>query len=167
MFRYPIFSARKRRLQGSVSLEVALILPMLLTVIVAASEILTILRVEQRLVNLNYNILEMVGNRRTLTIENNIAQLPYFSGFAEQQLSNIAKGNVSLSIAMHNAATKETTPVMVSAACPLSGRWPNYAVGSLVEVAICFQPHDSVSSNAIWKLWPNGRFYSHMIRETN
>lgn len=167
MFRYPIFSVRKRRLQGSVSLEVALILPMLLTVIVAASEILTILRVEQRLVNLNYNILEMVGNRRTLTIENNIAQLPYFSGFAEQQLSNIANGSVNLSIAMHNASTNETTPVMVSSACPLSGQWPDFAVGSLVEVAICFQPHDSVSNNAIWKLWPNGRFYSHMIRETN
>ncbi len=164
MTRYSIPSIRQR---GSVSLEVALILPMLLTVIVAASEMLTILRVEQRLVNLNYNILEMVGNRRTLTIGNNVAQLPYFSDFAERELSRIAKGSVSLSIAMHNAATKETTPVMTSSQCPLSQHWPDFELGSLVEVAICYQPDGGVSNNAIWKLWPSGRFHSHMIRETN
>ncbi|MBR9875539.1 MAG: hypothetical protein GYB23_14830 [Vibrionaceae bacterium] len=167
MPRYPMFESRTHRLRGSVSLEVALILPMLLTVIVAASEILTILRVEQRLVNLNYNILEMVGNRRTLTIDNNIAQLPYFTDFAEQQLSHIAKGEVILSIAMYNAGTKETTPVMVSARCPLSQQWPDFELGSLVEVALCYRPHSSVSGNAIWKLWPSGRFHSYMIRETN
>ncbi len=167
MTRYPNFSIHLSRSRGSVSLEVTLILPMLLMVIVATSEVLTILRVEQRLVNLNYNILEMVGNRRTLTLNNNIAQLPYFESFAQKELSNVVQGTAYLSIAMYNAATKETTPVLVSAQCPLSNRWPDFELGSLVEVAVCYAPDEKVSGNAVWKLWPSGRFHSHMIRETN
>ncbi len=157
----------RRSVQGSVTIEAAFILPVILTLIVAASEILTILRVEQRLVNLNYNILQMVSNQRTLTLNNNIAQLPYFEQFAQQELSNIAKGQASMSIAMYNAATKETTTIINNALCPVSQTWPDFDLGSLVEVTLCYQPNDDVRSNAIWNLWPTGRFHSHMIRETN
>ncbi|MCF7364206.1 MULTISPECIES: hypothetical protein [Vibrio] len=167
MKRYLYLNSKARRIRGSVSLEVTLILPMLLTIIVAASEVLTIFRVEQRLVNLNYNILEMVGNRRTLTLDNNVAQLPYFETFAETELSYIAQGTAHLSIAMHNAATNETTPIIVSPQCPLTHGWPDFELGNLVEVAICFTPDEKVSNNAVWKLWPTGRFHSHMIREIN
>ncbi len=157
----------RRQVRGSVTIEAAFILPVILTMIVAASEILTILRVEQRLVNLNYNILQVVSNQRTLTRDNNIAQLPFFEQFAQQELSNIAQGQASMSIAMYNAATNEMTTVIGNSLCPVSQSWPDFELGSLVEVSLCYQPNESVSSNAIWNLWPTGRFRSHMIRETN
>ncbi len=152
---------------GSVSIEVVFILPLLLTFMLAASEVLTIFRLEQRLVNLNYNVLELVGNRRMLTRENNIAQLPYFKDFSERQLQAISSGDAGLSIALHNAGTKETEVVLSDSRCPLTERWPSLELGSLVQVSLCFVPDESVRSNAIWALWPKGRFSSHMIRETN
>ncbi|UAB70240.1 hypothetical protein INR79_17435 [Vibrio sp. SCSIO 43132] len=152
------------RVKGSISLEMAMIAPMLLTIILASSELLTIMRVEQRLINLNYNILTLVGSQRTLTRDNNIAQLPYFRDFAETQLEFIAKGRAGLSIATYNAATDETTVILLDGRCPLTKRWPDFALGSLVEVTLCFDPEET---NPIWDLWPKGRFSSHMIREVN
>ena len=157
----------KRRVGGSVSLELVFILPALLVLMVASSEVLTLFRLEQRLTNLNYNVLELVGNRRTLTRDNNLAQLPYFRDFAEQQLTGIVKGEAGLSVALHNAATKETQVVLADSRCQLSNDWPALAVGSIVKVSLCFLPDDSVRDNAIWALWPAGRFESHMVRETN
>ncbi|HDZ9289840.1 TPA: hypothetical protein RUZ30_002458 [Vibrio cholerae] len=169
MRSYRLVTARSPRHQqrGSVSIEVALIVPMLLVMILASSEILTIFRVEQRLVNLNYNVLEMVGNQRTLTRDNNIAQLPYFRDFAEQQLSQLVQGHVGLSIGLHNAATQETQILLRDNRCPLTQSWPKLEVGSVVQVSLCFEPNSQVADNAIWKLWPKKRFSSSMFRETN
>lgn len=160
------FTGTPCRVRGSVSLEVVFVLPVLLIVMIAASEVLTIFRLEQRLTNLNYNVLEMVGNRRTLTRDNNIAQLPYFKNFAEEQLQGIVAGQAGLSIALHMADTDKTEMVLADGLCPISNQWPEFEAGSLVAVSLCFVPDSEVRSNAIWSLWPQGRFTSHMLRET-
>ncbi|WP_245688507.1 hypothetical protein [Vibrio sonorensis] len=146
------------------SLETIMIIPLFLAITMAASELLTILRLEQRLTNLNYNITALTGNERTLSRDNNIAQLPYFRDFAEKELALIAKGKAGLSIATYNASTKETHIKLLDNGCPLTHRWPDFALGSLVEVTLCFTPEEP---NPIWDLWPSGRFTSTMIREEN
>lgn len=139
-----------------------MIIPVLLIMIVACSELLTILRTEQKLTNLNYNILALVGDKETLSRENNIKQLPFFRDFAETQLLQIAKGTAGVSIATYNASTKETNIVLLDSQCPLTQRWPEFALGRLVEVSLCFEPKDA---NPVWGLWPQSRFTSSMIQE--
>ncbi|KHD25214.1 hypothetical protein NM09_09750 [Vibrio caribbeanicus] len=147
---------------GSVSLEATMIIPLFLVMIVACSELLTLLRVEQKLTNLNYNILALVGDKETLGRENNIAQLPFFRDFAQTQLAQVAKGKAGLSIATYNASTKETNVILLDSQCALTQNWPDFSLGHLVEVTLCFEP---TNANPIWGLWPQSRFTSSMIQE--
>lgn len=159
-------TTNKRAQKGSISLESALLLPVLIIFTLAASDIFQLLRVEQKLTNINYNITQMVTPKKTLASLREIESFFYYQQFADRQLNNIVPGSASLVIERYSAETSEVLTLLKSGInCTATAPWPKLRIGTLIRVTLCYHPKQTVKNTLPWSVWPESGLKSHFIQE--
>ncbi|MCE2596746.1 TadE/TadG family type IV pilus assembly protein [Motilimonas cestriensis] len=156
-----------QRQRGSISIEAALCIPVLMLLIVASSQVFSVLRVEQRLTNVAYNITQLVSNKIIMDSPAALLRLGYYQDYADQQLSSVAAGRASLTIERYNAATGLVELLLRGSGCQAQVPWPSLAVGSVVKVTLCYQADIPATKGWMKHIWPHSGFQAHFIQEVN
>ncbi|PKG40167.1 TadE/TadG family type IV pilus assembly protein [Psychromonas sp. Urea-02u-13] len=161
-------SKNRHSQRGSISIETALLLPVLIILTLAAADIFQLLRVEQKLTNINYNITQMVTTKKTLASQREIEKFHFYTKFAQQQLNQTIPGEASLVIERYSAENLQVLTLLQSGgACNPTAPWPDLRIGTLIRVTLCFQPDQSVYQKLPWSMWPASGFKSHFIQEVH
>ncbi|MBD1556165.1 hypothetical protein HC752_04380 [Vibrio sp. S9_S30] len=150
--------------KGSVSIEFLCILPALLILILSTADLLRILRLEQKITDLNYNILQMVSSSKTLDSQAEIEQFHLYQRFVDNELGKRVAGEASVQIETFDRANNKRETLFGTGVCRATANWPNLATGTLIRVTLCYEVRDT-NTNLIWRLWPEERFQSHFVQE--
>ncbi|KDM90067.1 tight adherence pilus pseudopilin TadF [Photobacterium galatheae] len=147
--------------RGAASVEAVFIFGFLVLLIVACSDLLSMLRLQQRLDNLAYNLTQMAT--MTTFMPNSDAANPftYYGRYTQQQLKAMTAGNMpdsqyGMSMQWRNLATDEAFDLIQSGNCQPTSDWPALARGIFVRVSVCLTPGE-ISSGSWVNDWVLGK----------
>ncbi|QUJ69735.1 hypothetical protein KDD30_23735 (plasmid) [Photobacterium sp. GJ3] len=136
-------AAGKQR--GAASVEAVFIFGFLVLFILACSDLLSLLRLQQRLDNLAYNLTQMAT--MTTFTPNSDADSPfsYYGRYTRQQLKamtaeNMPDSQYGMSMQWRNLATDEAVELIASGNCEAYSDWPALSRGIFIRVSVCLSP---------------------------
>ncbi|MDO6582231.1 tight adherence pilus pseudopilin TadF [Photobacterium sp. 2_MG-2023] len=151
------FPAKQR---GAASVEAVFVFGFLVLFILSCSDLLSVLRLQQRLDNLAYNLTQMVS--MTAFTPNTDADNPFtfYGRYAEQQVTALTDKQLSgsqygLAIDWRNLATGEEVSVVKEGLCTEANDWPTLTRGIFVRVSLCLKTGE-VASGSWLNEWLTG-----------
>lgn len=151
------------RQQGSVSIEMIMVLIVISVLIAFSHELLQLMRAEQKLTNLTYNITQLTSQHRLLNNIDTIERLPQLEKFAQQELERVLEGKVQLTIERYNMATLGVD-VLLASTCVNQAAWPRLERGHFLRVTMCYQVQP-ITNSWFGFLWHNKQLNSQFIEE--
>lgn len=149
--------------KGSVSIEMIIVLIVISALIAFSHELLQIMRVEQKLTNVTYNITQLTSQHRLLNNIKTVERLSQFEVFIQQELESLIKGKAQLTIEHYNMATL-SSDVLVASSCVNKTAWPKLDRGHFLRVTACYQIQDT-SDSWFGFLWQKKQLNSQFIEE--
>ncbi|MDM5101017.1 pilus assembly protein FlpK [Aeromonas salmonicida] len=149
---------------GSISIEAMLFIPVLLALLSFGSEALQLLRLEQRLHNVAYNVTQIVTQQGTGQNAAAVSQLAFYQRFVQGQLSALQEGQAALTIEQYNSANGELVPLLQGTGCAGQGNWPQLRVGTLMRVTLCYRLGQG-EGGMFSRFWAGRTLVTHFIQE--
>ncbi|HHQ4767638.1 pilus assembly protein FlpK [Aeromonas veronii] len=158
--------SRPAQNRGSISIEAMLFIPALLALLSFGNEALQLLRLEQRLHNVAYNVTQIVTQQGVTQDAAAVSQLAFYQGFVQQQLAALHGGQAALTIEQYNSASGELLPLLQGSGCAGQGNWPPLRVGTLMRVTLCYRP-DVDGGGMFSRLWGDRALTTYFIQEVH
>ncbi|MGE6132470.1 pilus assembly protein FlpK [Aeromonas salmonicida] len=149
---------------GSISIEAMMFIPILLALLSFGSEALQLLRLEQRLHNVAYNVTQIVTQQGTGQNAAAVSQLAFYQRFVQGQLSAQQEGQAALTIEQYNSANGELVPLLQGTGCAGQGNWPQLRVGTLMRVTLCYRLGQG-EGGMFSRFWAGRTLVTHFIQE--
>ncbi|MGX5835587.1 pilus assembly protein FlpK [Aeromonas piscicola] len=151
-------------MEGSISIEAMMFIPVLLALLSFGSEALQLLRLEQRLHNVAYNVTQIVTQQGTGQNAAAVSQLAFYQRFVQGQLSALQEGQAVLTIEQYNSANGELVPLLQGTGCAGQGSWPPLRVGTLMRVTLCYRLGQG-EGGMFSRFWAGRTLVTHFIQE--
>ena len=151
-------------MEGSISIEAMMFIPVLLALLSFGSEALQLLRLEQRLHNVAYNVTQIVTQQGTGQNAAAVSQLAFYQRFVQGQLSALQEGQAALTIEQYNSANGELVPLLQGTGCAGQGNWPQLRVGTLMRVTLCYRLGQG-EGGMFRRFWAGRTLVTHFIQE--